>query len=105
MRYVDVQLLNADGSPADDNGKPATALAGIKKALVTDGKQWSPDQKLRRYELFTKLVRADGAPYVDLSIEEAAIAKEAADLYPTLVYGQLVSFLNNNDRHEKDRDI
>lgn len=92
MQYTDVVLKNEDGSDAVENGKPQMALFGIKHALITDAGTLDPAKKLARFELFTKLSSA--SPRVELSVDEVALAKEAANVYPTLVYGQLVAFLN-----------
>jgi len=95
MRYAsDYVLLNADGTPAEDDGKDATALEGLRRALITDTKQFSADQKAKRFALWSKLGDSWAEGEFELDAGELATALEAIEIYPTLVYGQLAAFLN-----------
>lgn len=95
MKYdLNVVLKGIDGQDADDEGKPATMRTALARALVSDpqGIPLSGSKKLERYQLFAKLATAVDS--VDLSVDEVALAKEASDIWPTLIYGQIVAFLD-----------
>lgn len=83
-------LKNIDGSDAIEDGAPATALKGFRTALVSDPQGLSPAEKAGRYKLFVKLKEGEN----DLTVDEAAILKKAAEVYPTLIYGQLCALLD-----------
>lgn len=83
-------LKNADGTPAKDGDQVATVQKALENALVTDPKELTSAQKVARYKLFQKI---SGNSVVDLSIDELATAKTAVEIYPTLVYGQVLAYL------------
>src|ERR1017187_4875490 len=97
MRYdLNVVLKGVDGQDADDEGKPATMRTALARALVSDpqGTPPSGSKKLARYALFSKIATTPSEEPVDFTVNEVALAKEASDIWPTLIYGQIVSFLD-----------
>lgn len=95
MKYdLNVSLKNEDGAEALEDGKPITMRTAILRGLVTDPPQLSAAQKLQRYELFSKIAATPKEEPADLSIDEVQLAKDAVNVWPTIVYGQVVVFLN-----------
>jgi len=87
------QLSDSDGTPAVEGEKPVTVQLVTVRALLADvspsGGQVSPDEKLKRYQLFKKLSKG-GA--LELTAEEALLAGNACGIFPPLVYGQIKDF-------------
>ena len=83
-------LKNLDGSDAVEDGAPATVLKGLRTALVSDPQGLTATDKASRYRLLIKLKEGEN----ELTVDEAAILKKAAEVYPTLIYGQLCAFLD-----------
>lgn len=86
------QITDEVGSPAiDETGKPAALKTVISRALLQEPQGTPTASKLARFELFLKLKAA--ALEVDLSSEEATLIKEASSIYPVLVFGQIVHWI------------
>jgi hypothetical protein len=90
-------LVDSDGNPALENESPVTVKTAFVRALLADvsptGAPLSPDDKLKRYQLFKK-IGGSREDTVDLTVEEAAMLKTAAGVFPALVYGQLADFID-----------
>lgn len=96
MYDLNVVLRDIDGNDAVDAGKPATMRTALTRALVSDptGAPLSADKKLKRFILFSKLATSPAEGSVELTVDDVTLAKEASDCWPTLIYGQVVSFLD-----------
>lgn len=91
MKYDFSKVLkNIDGTDAIEADGPATAYKGFRSALVTDTQGTTSADKAAKFALFMKLSPTEN----ELSVEEAALLKKAADVFPTLVYGQLCAILD-----------
>ena len=85
------QILDDKGEPAKDElGKAADLKTVLSRALLTDTAD-NAKSKLERFELYMKL-RASELK-ADLTTEEAKLIKDASSVYPTIVYGQLVRWI------------
>lgn len=85
------QITDDKGEPAlDETGKPAELKTVISRSLLTDTAD-NAKSKLERFELWIKL-KAHTLE-VDFTNEEAKLVKDAASIYPTLVMGQLVHWI------------
>lgn len=87
------QITNLDGTAAtDETGAIAQIKTVLQKALLTEqSAQTSAAQKMARFELYLKLKFSK--VMADISTEEATLLKEAASIYPVLVYGQIVHWI------------
>jgi hypothetical protein len=85
-------LKNLDGSDAVEADGPATALKGLRTALISDPQGLTASDKSARYSLFIKLSKATAD--TEFTVEEVALLKKAADIFPTMVYGQLCALLD-----------
>lgn len=97
MQYnLSTVMVDSEGSPAFENGKPVTVKLALSRALLAEvsgtGGQLTPDAKLKRYALFMRVHGAGDT--IELSVDDASLAKEAASVFPTLTYGQLAQFLD-----------
>jgi hypothetical protein len=95
MKYdFSLPLRNVDGSPAMDAvDKPALIRTACINALISDPQGITSDLKARRYALFVKLQKEG----TDLTVEEVSLLKQAIEVFPTLVYGQLAAFLDQTE--------
>jgi hypothetical protein len=85
------QVVDDKGEAAvDENGKPADLKTILSRALLTDTAD-NTSTKLERFELWLKLKSA--AVAVEFSTEEAKLIKDASKVYPTLIHGQLVHWI------------
>lgn len=85
------QIVDETGKPAlDETGKPAELKTVISRSLLTDTAE-NAKSKLERFELWMKL-KAHGLE-VDFTNEEAKLIKDASSIYPTLVMGQLIHWI------------
>jgi hypothetical protein len=83
-------LTDLENNPiVDELGKVASLKTVIAKALVTDTQK--AEDKLKRFDLYIKLKLSEFK--AELTAEEAALLKEVSAIYPTLVYGQLVAWI------------
>ena|SRR5579863_5124811 len=97
MKYdMNVVLNNMDGTESIEDGVAATMRIAITRALVSDNPMNPPtaDQKIKRFALFSKIATTPPEEPVDLSVDDLAVVKAAADIWPTLIYGQIVAFLD-----------
>ncbi len=86
------QLVDENGDPAnDETGKPAELKKILSRALLTDTAE-NAKSKFERFELYMKVKFSELK--ADFTAEEAKLLKEAAFVYPTLVYGQLIRWLD-----------
>jgi hypothetical protein len=86
------QITNIDGTPAvDETGQPAELKTVLSKALLAEPANPTPTSKLARFELYLKLKFSELK--ADITTEEATLLKEAASIYPVLVYGQIVHWI------------
>lgn len=86
------QITNVDGSPAtDETGQPAELKTVLSKALLAEQPNATPISKMARFELYLKLKFSELK--AEISTEEATLLKEAASVYPVLVYGQIVHWI------------
>lgn len=85
------QITDTDGNPAvDETGGPVPLRTVLSKAILADT-QHNADSKLQRFELWLKIRAA--ALALELTTEEATLLKEASSIYPTLIHGQLVHWI------------
>jgi len=85
------QIVDEAGDPAkDEKGNAAALKTVLSRALLADTAE-NAKSKFERFELYLKLKLSELK--VDLTNEEAKLIKEAASVYPTLVYGQLVHWI------------
>lgn len=83
-------LKDLEGSPAlDELGKVAEMPKIISRALMADVQ--GAEAKMKRWELYIKLKLSDWK--ADLTAEEAVLLKEVSAIYPTVIYGQLVHWI------------
>ena len=94
MKYdFSVVLKNGDGSSASENGSPATAIMGLKNALIADMPGLTGTDKGARFDLWLKLSNAT-TEALELTLDELNVLRRAIEVYPTLVYGQLLRIIN-----------
>lgn len=87
LNYV---LKNLDGTDAKDGEVAATIRKAAETALISDTAETKPAEKLTRYKLLQKITVQESP---DLSIDELQTLKTAVSIYPTLVYGQILTYL------------
>lgn len=86
------QIVDEHGEPAkDEAGKPAELKTVLQKVLLAETPNQTPTSKLARFELYLKLKFAELK--VELTTEEALLIKEVSSLYPVLVFGQIVHWI------------
>lgn len=95
MQYdLSHQLVDEQGKPAtDETGSPAALKTVLSRAVLTDTAD-NAVTKLERFEVWLKLKASE--LIVDLTNEEAALIKKASSVYPTLVYGQIVKWVEGH---------
>lgn len=87
---------NADDSPAIDmdTKKPVTLKQMLINALLADGDSGSTEgDKMKRYSLYRDVKKAKDS--LTLSIEDVAVLKKAANIFPVLTMGQTHDMLEN----------
>lgn len=85
------QIVDEKDAPAlDEKGQPADLKTVVNRALLTDTAD-NAKSKFERFELYLKVKAAKVA--VELTAEEAKLIKDASSVYPTLVMGQLVHWI------------
>lgn len=85
------QITDEKGDPAvDETGKVASLKTILNRSLLTDTAD-NAKSKLERFELFLKIKGA--ALELELSTEEAKLIKDASSIYPTIIHGQLVHWI------------
>lgn len=90
------QLVDDKGEPAvDETGKAASLKTILNRAILADTAD-NAKSKLERFELFLKLKAASFQ--VELTTEEAKLIKDASSIYPTLIHGQLVHWIEGKLR-------
>lgn len=83
-------LKDLEGNPViDEMGKVASLPTVISKALMSDVQ--GAEAKLKRWELYIKLKLSDWK--ADITAEEAVLLKDVSAIYPTVIYGQLVHWI------------
>lgn len=86
------QLVDENGDPAKDEvGKPADLKKILSRALLTDTAE-NAKSKFERFELYLKTKFSELK--IDLTAEEVKLLKEASSVYPTLILGQLLYWLD-----------
>jgi hypothetical protein len=95
MQYdLSHQLVDEAGKPAiDETGAPAPLKPVLARAILTDTAD-NAKSKWERFELWIKLREAELV--VDFTTEEAKLLKDAASVYPTLIFGQIVKWLEGH---------
>ena len=90
------QIKNPDGSPAlDETNKPVATKDVLAKALLSEPPNTTVASKMARFELWLKVKMADVK--LEISTEEATLLKEASSVYPVVVYGQLVHWIEGKE--------
>lgn len=83
-------LLTLDGHGIEDGGRPVTLGRVLVNALLSDADKPRGEDKLRRYELATRI----HAGPCDLSGSELAECKKlVVECYSTLIVGQVLPML------------
>lgn len=94
------QIVDEKDTPAlDEKGNPAELKTVLNRALLTDTAD-NAKSKFERFELYLKIKAAKLT--VELTTEEAKLIKDAASVYPTLVMGQVIHWVENKVSTFKD---
>lgn len=85
------QIVDGDGEPAKDADGNLVPLKKVLSQAVLADTAHNAESKLERFELWLKIRSANLK--LELTTEEALLLKEASSVYPTLVHGQLVRWI------------
>lgn len=92
------QIVDEKGEPAkDESGNPAPLKTVLSRAVLADTAE-NAKSKLERFELYLKLKASELV--ADLTTEEAKLIKDAASIYPCLVYGQIVAWIEGKTKKD-----
>lgn len=101
MKYDMLRSLKGeDGYPLMEGNEHFTTGMAIRRALLADyvpkdSPDLKSDEKAARFTLWKKLSDTE-CGFAEISLEEAALIKRCVLGFRTLVYGQLVDFLEGN---------